>query len=102
MANAAAPPAAPAADPWVGDQNQWEITWYPPNPPDGPPNDEPVVYIVRRFANAWGQAQPPAPEDEPGWTYTRRADVWPALSQGQTVSIAWRADNGAFVTLKRM
>jgi hypothetical protein len=66
------------------------------------PNDPPDTYIVRRFANAWGQAQPPAPEDEPGWTYTRRADVWPALTQGQTVRIAWRDDNGAFVTLRRM
>ncbi len=86
---------APAANPWAGDQNQWEITWHTPN-------DPPDTHIVPLFRNAWPAAQPPAADDEPGWTYTRRADVWPDLAQGQTVRIAWRDDNGAFVTLRRM
>lgn len=81
--------------PWAGDQNQWEITWHEPNRP-------PEVLIVHRFANAWGRAQPPAADDEPGWTYTRRADIWPLLVGAQTVRVAWREDDGTFTTLRRM
>ncbi len=91
MAAAAPPPL----NPWIGDVSQWQITWQVGNVP-------PEVEIIRRFANAWGVAQPPPPDEEPGWTYTRRLDVWQALSEGHAVRVAWRQDTGAFVTLRRL
>lgn len=86
---------ADVARPWAGDVSQWRITWYFPN-------EEPDILVVRRFANAWGIAQPPAADDEPGWIFTRRDDHWQDLSDGQMVFVAWRDDNGSFVTLQRV
>ena len=87
--------AAAALHPWAGDANQWRIVWHFPD-------EEADVLIVNRFRNAWATAQPPAPDDEPGWTYTHRMNVWGNLLAGQTVRIAWRADDGSFVTLQRL
>lgn len=87
--------AAQAQNPWAGDDTRWEITWHEPNRP-------PDVLVVRRFANAWGRAQPPAADDEPGWIYRRRADLWPLLVDGQTVRVAWRDLDGSYTTLRRL
>jgi hypothetical protein len=81
--------------PWAGDANQWRIVWHTPG-------DPPDALIVRRFSDAWGRAQPPAADDEPGWTYTRRANLWAQLAEGQLVRIAWRDDDGTFITLQRL
>jgi hypothetical protein len=70
---------------------QWRVTWILP----GEENEQ---EIYSNFALAWASAQPPAASDEPGWTYTRKADA----EGKEQVRVAWRTDNGAYILLNRV
>jgi hypothetical protein len=88
-------PVAQQQNPWAGDAHWWRIVWHWA--------DDPVeTEVIRRFSNAWGAAQPPAADDEPGWTYTHRANLWEALQTDQPVRVAWRDDDGTYITLQRL
>jgi hypothetical protein len=76
--------------------HQWKIIW-------NFAGEDSTTEIYSSFITAWLISQPLAPEDDPGWTYTKRADVFADFTQGgKTVRVAWRQDDGSEILIQKL
>jgi len=76
--------------------HQWKIIW-------NYAGEEPAIDIYSSFTLAWLISQPLAPADDPGWTYTKKANVSEEFTQGaKTVRVAWRQDDGSEILLEKL
>ena len=76
---------------------QWRVTWYDAD-------DEPVVEVVRAFADAWAISQPGDDDDDLDWRFTTRQATLDSFNQDgvATVTVAWTTDNAHRVVIERL
>lgn len=76
---------------------QWRIVWS-----HADRDHAPEIQIVNSFQYAWGVARALGVDEDPDWRVADYDTVWPDLSRGQNVRVAWSTQAGITVTLHRL
>lgn len=80
-------------------QDQWRVTFYEEG-------EEPIVEIMRSFADAWALAQPNPEEDGLAWRFEPRAQVLARFQDPQanhTIRVCWvEGVNGTYNVIERL
>ena len=75
--------------------NQWRVTFYEEG-------DEPLVEMMRSFADAWAVSKPYPDLDGRPWQRLEKANVEARFVAGENAIVVSRASNGTYTVIERL